>query len=293
MHLSGVNKTRVDLANCLYRLTGEIAAYCMQHHIMASIENPARSHFWATGFFRKPLKGLFHKLQSTYFHHCMHGSRRRKHTLLMHNCPALDKFSVMCDGNHVHEPWGLQKTWATSQETAYPALLCQRYAEAFAQHHLHECGYFGLPHELTSQARLVDNPKLNQIAAGKQPGKRIPAMVSEFSTIVVLSGPASCVPLRSKFDLPWQIPKHVSCSDSSLSKIPAGARVLRSLINGDGGRKSQEEISDNNNKDGSNNNIREISVGIQWIPEDFIRLALSKPCQRLGNFRKPRSSVQG
>ena len=167
MHLSGVNKTRVDLATCLYRLTGEIAAYCIQHHIMVSIENPARSHFWVTSFFRKPLKGLFHKLQSTYFHHCMHGSRR-KHTLLMHNCPALDTFSVMCDGNHVHEPWGLQKTWATSQETAYPALLCQRYAEAFAQH-LHECGYVGLPHELTFQAPLVDNPKLNQIAAGKQP----------------------------------------------------------------------------------------------------------------------------
>ncbi len=269
------------MANCLYRLTGEIAAYCIQHDIIVSKENPARSHFWATSFFRKPLEGLLHKLQSTYFHHCMHGTRRRKHILLMHNCPAFGKVSVMCDGSHVHEPWGLQKTWATSRETAYPALLCQRFAEALAQN-LHEHGYVGLPTEISSQVPLVNHPKFNQIAAGKQPrGKKIPPMVSEFATVVVLSGPASCVPLRSKFESPWRIPTHVSCSDSSMSEIPAGARVLRSLIYGDGGRKSQEEKGDDNNKDDGNNNMREISVGIQWTPEDFVRCALPEEHPRL------------
>ena len=194
----------------------------------------------------------------------------------MHNCPALEKLSVMCDGNHSHELWGFNKTWATSQETAYPALLCQRYADALAQH-LRENGYVGLPNELASQVPLVNNPKFNQIAAGQQPrGKKIPPKASEFASVIVVSGPASSVPLRSMFESPWNIPTGVVCSDSSIRVIPAGARVLKSFIYGDVARRSQEEISDDNNNDQSNNNENEISVGTQWPPEDFVRLALSK-----------------
>ena len=280
----------MDLANSLYRVTGEVVAYCLQHNIVVSVENPARSHFWATSFFRKPLEGLWHKLRSTFFHHCMHGSCRRKHTLLLHNCPAFEKLGIQCDGGHSHEPWGFNKTWATSQETAYPALLCQRYAAALAQH-LSTLGFIGLPAELTSQIPLVNDPKLNQIAAGKQPrGKKIPPLVSEFASIVVISGPASCVHVQSKFASPWKVPNEVTCSDSSFRGMPSGARVLRSFIYGDDGRRSQEMITDNGIQcDKNNTNKREITVGIQWPPDEFVKLALNK--QHPNAFVKPLPGV--
>lgn len=55
--LRGINRTRVQQANVLYRLTGEIVKFCILNSISVSVENPARSHFWATKAFCEQVSG--------------------------------------------------------------------------------------------------------------------------------------------------------------------------------------------------------------------------------------------
>ena len=87
--LKGTDRVRVDKANILYRLSSEIVRYCVLHSISVTVENPARSIFWATVAFTEPLKSIRSQLSSTFFHHCMYGSQRRKYTQLMHNSKCL------------------------------------------------------------------------------------------------------------------------------------------------------------------------------------------------------------
>ena len=69
----------------------------------------------------------------TYFHHCMYGSARRKHTRLTHNIATVCQMESQCDNQHAHEPWGFaQDGWATAEETAYPWQLCRRLAALVA-----------------------------------------------------------------------------------------------------------------------------------------------------------------
>ena len=69
----------------------------------------------------------------TFFHHCMYGSARRKHTRLVHNLPTVCQMELLCDNQHAHEPWGYaQDGWATAEETAYPWPLCRRLATLVA-----------------------------------------------------------------------------------------------------------------------------------------------------------------
>ena len=277
--LRGTNRDRVSSANALYDITGQVLAYCLQHNIVVSVENPARSHFWNTTHFSRHIEGLKHLLFETFFHHCMHGSRRRKHTLLLHNCPHLCKLAILCDNSHVHEKWGYDKTWATSLETAYPPLLCKRYADLL-HCHLQAVGYKAMPVELNSDdSSPGHNNKFSQIGADKQPkGKKIPPLVSEFQKVVTLKGPCHILPQSSKFACDWRIPDRVHCSDPSLTVVPAHARVLKSLIYGDDGDRKFKDSQATKDSDIKTNDcdIKEISVGIQWSPNDFVTRALAK-----------------
>ncbi len=165
---SFTNRDRVKSANMLYDLAGQIVRHCIDIGALVSVENPARSHFWATSHFSKHVRHLEDRMFKTFFHHCMHGSRRRKHTLLLHNCKSLCKLAVLCDGSHTHEKWNYNKKWATSLETAYLSLLCRRYASLLAEH-LQESGYQELSAELGQDSSLVGhNNKHSQIGADKQ-----------------------------------------------------------------------------------------------------------------------------
>ena len=275
--LRGLNRDRVKSANVLYDLTGQIVRHCIDIGVIVSVENPARSHFWETSHFSKHVKHLEDKLFKTFFHHCMHGSSRRKHTLLLHNCRSLCKLAILCDGSHAHEKWGFNQKWATSLETAYPPLLCKRYAALLAEH-LQDSGYQGLPSELGQDSSSTGhNNKHSQVGADKQPrGKRIPPLVSEFKTVVTLTGPDNVVPVNPKFEREWHIPSNVTCSDPQLSCIPSQARVLRSQRYGVdcNGRRSQDTSSQTVST--NTENFREISVGIQWPPDEFVSRAVAK-----------------
>ena len=71
---------------------------------------------------------------------CMHGGSRAKAQRLRTSCHHLLALAQRCDASHVHLPWkgaGSQASGrcATADETAYPALFCQR-VTAIAHQHL-------------------------------------------------------------------------------------------------------------------------------------------------------------
>ena len=259
--LRGRDAKRVASANKLYCLTGRVVAECIRRCIPVSVENPARSHFWNTSFFRKHIESLEANMIKTFFHHCMLGSRRKKHTLLLHTVPALKRLGLLCDNRHEHEPWGYHRGWATAQETEYPLKLCKQYAAAFADH-MTSKGFTPPPSEVTRSLTEVNDVKANQVSAGKQPsGKQVPPLVREFEHTVVLSGPTATIP-TGKLTTDWTIPDTVSIvSGRHVTTIPKNSRVLSSKFVG---------------KCGELQTHVEVCIGIHWDPADFVKEALSK-----------------
>ena len=239
-----------------------MVAECIRRNIPVSVENPARSHFWETSHFSKHLKPFEHNLIKTYFHHCMMGSKRKKHTLLLHTAAAFSRLGVLCDGRHPHEPWGYNRGWATAKETEYPSKLCQQYAAAFADHMISR-GFHPPSAEVASLPSDINNVKANQVAAGKQPrGKQIPPMVREFQTIIALTGPSDVMP-TGKFTCDWTIPPNafLTTAHKSINVVPKNSRVLSSKFVGKGGELQTHQ---------------EVRIGIHWSPESFVEEALLK-----------------
>ena len=131
--LHPLHAAKVASANKLYKITVDLCKLCCQCGVLYTIENPARSFMWQTAPFRKFLTEVQH--YATFFHHCMYGSSRRKHTCLIHNISTVQQMQLLCDNMHEHEPWGRSATgWATAQETAYPWPLSRRLAALVALH---------------------------------------------------------------------------------------------------------------------------------------------------------------
>ena len=102
--LSGSLLARVESANKLYAVTGELVRWCVAHDTYFSIENPGRSFMWKT----RPFEALEQEfaLYEVFFHLCHFGSARRKLTELLHNVPQLNALEAFCLNDHTHEPWG-------------------------------------------------------------------------------------------------------------------------------------------------------------------------------------------
>ena len=86
-NLSGLHKAKVASANHLYNVTQQLCQLCVHCGVYFSSENPARSFMWDTEHMSSVLSKCFR--YKTFFHHCMYGSSRRKHTCLVHNIPQL------------------------------------------------------------------------------------------------------------------------------------------------------------------------------------------------------------
>ena len=87
-HLSGSDLARVQAANSLYALTGQVMSFCCRSGILCTIENPLRSLAWLTSHLKRPLAPWAHQLVSVQLHACMFGSTRRKATKLLANHPG-------------------------------------------------------------------------------------------------------------------------------------------------------------------------------------------------------------
>ena len=254
--LAGTNRARVDTANLLYQLSGQVMAFCCRHGILCTIENPSRSFAWQTSHLQKPLQPWSPMLTSIHLHACMFGSQRRKATKLLANHPGFQRLGILCDNMHPHEPWGrVRSGWATALEVAYPPKLCRAWASA--------CKEILLEHQaldITDLAAQQLPPNLGARAAvGTQPrGKRLKPAVREVKHVIRVTGPPDTVrllPPRCKEDAPFPPQLQVQ---PSLTCLPAGARLLRTqMCPGDGAR-----------------DIMEATYGIPWEPEEFIAQAV-------------------
>ena len=82
--LKGLNKVKVQAANCLYEFSANLVLLCEKHDVLFTVENPENSLMWETPFF-KPL------LQRFYFHvidACEYGSEHKKSTAFLANFDA-------------------------------------------------------------------------------------------------------------------------------------------------------------------------------------------------------------
>ena len=226
------------------------------------IENPRRSHFWATR--DMAALGTDYSLHASC-HHCMMGSKRRKATLLLANFPSVCMLRLLCDGSHEHEPWGkLGQKFATATETAYPPLMCALLAQAFHKELL-QAGV-----QPTSENLHDSTPSLARaasVAVGKQPkGQALPPLMPEYSCVAKITCRAADVPSGPILQTEWALPQGALCVPA-FEKLPAKSRVLSSHPVAWG------------SPDGSftpaspSSPLVECRIGLPWIPSEFVKRA--------------------
>ena len=147
--LSGINLTKVNQANRLYKNAVAFLYVCCTLNIMVSIENPQRSWLWGVLMqlvrqYNDPaFLQWYSSLVQVDFHACIHGSKRAKKTRLLASAHLYESLAGECKGDHEHLPWSIERDgrglkYATAEEAQYPTLLCQRMAQclvACATHH--------------------------------------------------------------------------------------------------------------------------------------------------------------
>ena len=155
----------------------------------------------------------------------MYGSKRRKYTKFLHTCKHLNALERYCDGRHWHLPWGFNKgKWATQSETAYPNGLCQAYASCF-KNYLLATGHVEPPSSIQCSSMHVNDVKLNQVGAGKQPrGKVLPPLVSEFAAVFSVVAKADILPGIGKLEKQWHVPPSAKVRGPyAINFFPAGS----------------------------------------------------------------------
>ena len=275
LHLTGVPLQRVRAANQLYLLTSRIFALCQQRKIFCSVENPARSHFWMTSFFRAHLHDFPGPIFTTQFHHCMYGSRRRKSTVLMHNVPSMQSLAVQCDGLHEHLKWGFNNNkWSTAEEVEYPHKLCTAIADCVRQQ-LFSIGVLPLPQDLATSLSQDFDTRQTQVGANLQPrGRRVKPLVQDGRRFHLLDSPL-------KADLPVP-PDMTFVSDHAVRVLPKGTKIIQcrpldlatdsstgamatdsSVFIGENSPPCQDRLS---RQDG----WVEATLGLPWTPDEFL-----------------------
>ncbi|CAL1140094.1 unnamed protein product [Cladocopium goreaui] len=207
--LKGLNKVKVQAANCLYEFSANLVLLCEKHDVLFTVENPENSLMWETPFF-KPL------LQRFYFHvidACEYGSEHKKSTAFLANFDA-PRLKQRCSGDHSHAAWKVRQLesgdWAfdTAKAAEYPSKLAHELAASF----LEELAKRG---DIHLQDELVDHAV--KISAESQPRRtKGPLLLSEFKSKVAIEcveddNPPLSIPEDAK--PPWQ-------------GIPVGAKRL-------------------------------------------------------------------
>ena len=274
--LKGLDAAKVASANALYYATLEIAKVCLQFDILFTIENPENSLMWDT----EPLQELFRLCPGYHnvFQSCMMGGDRDKKTKWWSSKQLFSAFNVACDGNHSHKPWkpiqsesgGLH--FPTSEEAAYPWLLCERVAHVVKE--LAISLGFSPMESLIQQSQQQTSSALQHVNMGFLPrGQKLKPLVSEFShykTWLFTVGQSS--------DIVAGI----------LNNFPKGTRIVhRKLL-----KWGEVRVSDvDGNSLGSIDTIRlddiveKISFGIPRDPDDFVEEAIKAGHPRFLDYK--------
>ena len=271
--LSCRDQERVDKANSSYSATVRLIKKLIGHGISVSIENPKNSFFWKYSDVARLLES-FGTQHFSIFHHCMHGGKRDKQTAWWSWNPRdaeqdmFQSLALQCDGNHKHEPWRPYKdahgrtVFPTSEEAAYPQLLCDRVACILKDEAL-RCG-FVFSEDLHQQILEVPNVASRQLFTTQPKGQKLRPLVSEYGKYVALLASTA----------------NDSEVQSFLQKLPKGAKVCHRVLfpggvtRDDMERKYEEVFQTESWRNGEPCEL--LQVGIPREPADFIRDAVRK-----------------
>ena len=158
------------LANLLYDAIERIARTSCRANIFTGIENPANSHYWGT----TPMRNLIEEFGDKYvtFHNCSHGGSRDKLTSIWVNDNWIDTLEARCNGLHPHKSWKVTVSstevhFPTSDEAAYPFVLCERIVECVKQQVLRAGAL--VSNALAEQMEQPDANEAGRIALGALP----------------------------------------------------------------------------------------------------------------------------
>lgn len=216
--LTGVNKERVHLANCVYENICKIFDLLPSNCII-SIENPTRSHMWSTSWFRKLIKTK--RLFPISFQVCMHGSMRDTWTTFCANCSGFSPLAVVCDDNRTHLPWGVGRKsdgWRfnTAEEAEYPDELCSKIANIISAE-AQQNNVVIMPSQPVGKTGNKA-AKLRAVQGGRQPrGNFLPQIIPEFSHTLQLQWPT---------DWPQQAPRMLTSSELQHFSLPFATKLL-------------------------------------------------------------------
>ena len=189
--LANTDKVKVERANMLYSAVEQITRTTCRAKIFTGIENPANSHYWGT----TPMQNIMEEFGRKFvtFHNCSHGGSRDKLTSIWVNDDWLDALEARCDNSHSHKSWKVTVTdtsvhFPTSEEAAYPQVLCQRIVECVKQRVLQQGAI--LSTTLAEQIQQPDADAAGRIALGSLPrGTKVRPLVAEFGTFVAAVAP--------------------------------------------------------------------------------------------------------
>ena len=127
------------------------------------------------------------------FHNCCHGGSRDKLTAVWVNENWIDSLEARCDGSHSHKSWKVtmskkQVHFSTSEEAAYPPVLCQRIVECVKQKAIHFGAVFSST--LSEQLQQPDADAAGRMALGALPrGAKVKPLVAEFGRFIAVVHP--------------------------------------------------------------------------------------------------------
>eukprot|EP00971_Amphidinium_carterae_P274101 5439917-Amphidinium_carterae.1 len=176
--LNDVDATLVAAANSLYYFAADVVDHCCRHGVLTSIENPARSWMWELPGVANVLEG--HGLEHVHLHQCMHGGTRAKHTVIAASPGLLAGLRARCDRSHSHAGGD------ADSGTAYPALLCKRWADCVVNH-LVAHGAEPPAQHVEAEPTTSHHHRLRLQATALRQGYRHlpPPLITEFSRVLI------------------------------------------------------------------------------------------------------------
>ncbi|CAE7710304.1 unnamed protein product [Symbiodinium sp. CCMP2592] len=265
-------------------LAVSIYTECCANGLLCCLDAPCSSNLWKL----RDLRGACPQI-STHYSPCFVHDGLCQHRRLIHNFPALSSLSFPCGG-------GCKPPNPALPLSSSPGQLCAMVARAFAVELQHQGAQFPAA-EL--QELGLPLARAAQVASGKQPkGKRVPPLVSEYKSIITVTGPSCAMPPKQLSE-DWAIPDKVLCKPS-LKRLPKTAKLIRTVPSAGGPCSATRELGSDSSglapsspvddslkpgalldacsKPGDGHSLaavphEERTYGIAWTPEEFVKQA--------------------
>ena len=260
--LSDTDKIKVERANMLYSAVEQITRTTCRAGIFTGIENPANSHYWET----TPMQNIIQEFGAKFvtFHNCSHGGSRDKLTSIWVNDNWLDALEARCDNTHSHKSWKVTVNkhaihFPTSEEAAYPFVLCERIVECVRQK-VTQMGALAST-TLAEQVQQPDADSAGRIALGALPrGTKVRPLVAEFGHFV-----AAIAPLQQP-----------NAVETFVSSLPKGSKITSRQVRKRGELRVVNEehtflAGSNDTKD--DDMVEMCWIGVPSSPEQFVQRA--------------------